>query len=42
MSPYKQDYKIAQLKFIGVTSDRSTIALVGMFYIRSAANPLPI
>lgn len=42
MGPYKQDYEIAQLKFLGVASDRSTIAIVRLFYIRSATDPLPI
>jgi hypothetical protein len=42
MGPYKQDYEIAQLKLRCVESKNSTVALVGLFYIRSATDPLPI
>jgi hypothetical protein len=42
MGPYKQDYEIVQLKPRCVESKNSTVALVGLFYIRSARDPLPI
>jgi hypothetical protein len=42
MGPYKQDYEIAQLKLRCVESKNSTVALVWLFYIRSATDRLPI
>ena len=42
MGPYKQDYEVVQLKLNCVESKNSTVALVGVFYIRSATDQPPV